>query len=43
MIESKALQFALLHKIKELATELFETSRGTPIASPETTAKTGRS
>ena len=34
MLESKALQFALLHKIKEQATELFEAARDPAVAQP---------
>ena len=39
MLESKALQFALLHKIKEHATELFEAARDAAVAPPETAAR----
>jgi hypothetical protein len=35
MLESKALQFALLHTIKEQATELFEAPRDMPVAQPD--------
>jgi hypothetical protein len=39
MLESKALQLVLLHKIKEHATELFEAARDTAVAQRETTAR----
>jgi hypothetical protein len=38
MVESKALQVVQLDKIKAYATELFEASRGTAIAQPDTAA-----
>jgi len=39
MLESKALQFALLHKIKEQATELFEAARDPAVAQPKAAAR----
>jgi hypothetical protein len=39
MLESKALQFALLHKIKEQATELFDAARNPVVAQSKATAR----
>jgi hypothetical protein len=39
MLESKALQFALLHKIKEHTAEPFEAARTPSVAQPETVAR----